>query len=513
MSSLISHFVKTANKMPEQIALVFGDQKVEYGRLLEAVKRLAAGLRSLGVSQGDRVAVMLPNLPHFPISYYAALYLGAVPVPLDIMSQEKSLAYYLKQSGAKTIISWTGFLPHILEAVKESPDCGQVIILGDRMPASCVPLTRLIAQSQPMAEPCPVAEQDPAVICYTMGSAEEELGAVLSHAALESNAATCCEMFRLTAEDKVAGVMPLFHPLGQTLAMNAVFISAATLVLAPKFVAPTVIEMITANRVTFLPAAPGMFRALVDCAQVQAETPSLKLCLSYGGYLPAEVLHAFESKFNTLILESYGLTEAGPLVSAHRLNLDRKIGSVGLPLIGVDIQIRDEQGAPLRPNQIGEIWINSPSNMSGYYGYPEQTAERLKNGWLFSGDMGYLDEDHYLYIQERKDDIIIKGGFHIYSFEVEAILKQHYEVAEVAVVSTPDSIQGSEVKAYVVRKPGGTCGSEELIDFCRNNLPFYKSPRYVEFCDQLPKSPTGRVLKYQLRKRAATGHRGPKGSK
>jgi long-chain acyl-CoA synthetase len=502
-----SQFVKAANKMPEQIALVFGDHKIEYGRLLEAVKRLAAGLQSLGVQKGDRVALMLPNLPHFCISYYATLYIGAVSVPINIMSSEKQLAWCLQHSNAKVIISWNGFLAQLLSAVQAAPACERILLLGEKIPNNCTSLTQLTSASEPLSSPEEVQPDEPAVIQYTMGSADEELGAVLSHAALLANAATCQEMFRVSAEDRIAGVMPLFHPLGQTLAMNASLLCGATLVLLPRFSAPVVIDAIKKQRITFMPAAPGMFRALLD-DQTPAEVDSLKLCLSYGGSLPEELLLAFEKKFNTFILESYGLTEAGPLVSANRLNVDRKIGSVGLPLLGVDVEIRNDQGALLRPNQSGEIWINSPSVMSGYHQQPEQTAVRLKGGWLFSGDMGYLDDDHYLYIQERKDDIILKGGFHIFSFEVEAVIRQHYEVAEVAVVAIPDPIQGAEVKAYVVRKQGGTCGSEELIEYCRNNLPYYKSPRYVEFCDRLPKSPTGRVLKSQLRKQAAIGHKG-----
>ncbi len=505
MNRLGSQFVKVANKMPEQIALVFGDHKLEYGRLLEAVKRLAAGLQSLGVQKGDRVALMLPNLPHFCISYYATLYIGAVSVPLNIMSSEKQITWCLQNSEARVIISWSGFLAQVLSAVQAAPTCERIVLLGEKIPNSCTSLTQLMANAEPLSSPVEFTADEPAVIQYTMSSADEELGAVLAHTALLANASTCQEMFRISADDRVAGVMPLFHPLGQTLAMNASFLCGATLVLLPRFSATAVWDAVKKHRITFMPAAPGMFRALLD--EPAEEVDSLKLCLSYGGSLPEELLLAFEKKFNTFILESYGLTEAGPLVSANRLNVDRKIGSVGLPLLGVDVEIRNETGVSLRPNQSGEIWINSPAIMSEYYHQPEQTAARLKNGWLFSGDMGYLDDDHYLYIQERKDDIIIKGGFHIFSFEVETVIRQHFEVAEVAVVAIPDSIQGAEVKAYVVRKQGGTCGSEELIEYCRNNLPYYKSPRYVEFCERLPKSATGRVLKTQLRKQAAQGHK------
>lgn len=496
--------------MPERTALIFGEQSIEYGRLLEAVQRLAGGLVSLGVQKGDRVAIMLPNVPHFCISYYAVAAAGAVAVPVNIMSTEKELSYFLDQSGARLLIAWEGFLAHVLNAVRKTPSCENVLLLGQKIPATTLSLTRLISQSTALTNPPEVNDEDAAVINYTIGSGDEELGAELTHAAMLANAVTSQEMFRLTAEDKVAGVMPLFHPLGQSLAMNLALLSGATLVLVPRFTAAGVLEIIKKAGVNFMAAVPGMFRALAQAEPETGTTPSLKLCLAYGGSIPVELLQQFEAKFNTLILESYGLTEAGPLVSVARLNRDRKHGSVGLPLLGVDVQIRDERGLPTRPNQSGEIWINSPSAMRGYFGQAEATANRIRGGWLFTGDIGYLDDEHYLFIQERKDDIIIKGGFHIFPFEVEAVIKHHVEVAEVAVIAVPDPVQGAEVKAYVVRRPGATCGSEELIEHCRNQLPYYKSPRYVEFIDALPVGPTGRVLKHQLRKQAASQYRGPR---
>jgi long-chain acyl-CoA synthetase len=496
--------------MPERTALIFGDQKIEYGRLLEAIQRLAGGLVALGVQKGDRVAIMLPNVPHFCISYYAILSLGAIVVPINVMSNEKELSYFLDRSGARMLIAWEGFLAHVLNATRQVPSCQNVLLLGQKIPSSTTSLTRLISQSTPLTNFEEIGEDEPAVINFTIGSGDDELAAVLTHAALLANATTCQEMFRLSPEDRLAGVMPLFHPLGQSLAMNMALLTGAALALVPRFTAAGVLETVRNAGITFMAAVPGMFRALANAEPSSGTTPSLKLCLVYGGSMPQDLLHQFEEKFNTLIMESYGLTEAGPLVSAARLHRDRKIGSVGLPLLGVDVQIRDDRGLPARPNQSGEIWINSPSSMHGYYNDPEATAARLRDGWLFTGDIGYLDDEHYLYIQERKDDIIVKGGFHIFPFEVEAVIKHHVEVAEVAVIAVPDPVQGAEVKAYVVRRAGATCGSEELIEYCRNQLPYYKSPRYVEFVEALPVGPTGRVMKHQLRKQAASQYRGPR---
>jgi long-chain acyl-CoA synthetase len=221
--------------------------------------------------------------------------------------------------------------------------------------------------------------------------------------------------------------------------------------------------------------------------------------LSYGGHLPTETLQEFERKTDALILQAYGFSEAGPLVTSNRINRDRKPGSVGLPLVGVEIKVVNEEGQIVRPNENGEVYIKSPSLTHGYFNKPEETQKHLHDGWFASGDIGYLDDDHYLFLQERKEDIIIKGGFHIFPSEVERVLLNHPAVAEVAVVAIPDSVQGHEVKAFVVLKSDQTISKEELTDFCRQELPVYKLPKFIEITVALPKSATGRVLKEVLR--------------
>jgi len=497
LPTLTALFDKTANKMPEQIALVFNEHKIEYGRCQEAINRLAQGLKELGIEKGDRVAIMLPNVPHFCISYYAILRLGAVAVPVNIMFPQQEIRYILRDSGAKAIIAWYGFAPEVMPAVEDSI-CKEILFLGNKVPKGTRALTMLMAKSRPISNAPEVSEGDLAVINYTAGISDEALGAELTHSALTANASTCREMFRISSGERIISVLPLFHPLGQTLVMNASFLAGATVVLVPRFEPEQVLKTIEENNVTFLAGVPDMFRALVG-VESGVSIPSLKYCLSYGGRLSNDLIQEFETRFDALILEAYGLTEAGPLVTTNRLDRDRKIGSVGLPLFGVEIQIRDEEGNILKPKESGEIWIKSPSVMRGYYNRPEESAKRLKDGWLFTGDMGYLDEYHYLFIQERKDDIIVKGGFHIYPIEVEDIILQHEAVEEVAVIGVPDQIQGSEVKAVIVTRKGHSVTGEEIVEFCRQYLPVYKTPKYIEFREALPKSATGRVLKRALR--------------
>ncbi len=496
--TLHAHLTKVAEKYPEHIALIFGNHRIEYGRFLESSKRLAQGLSELGISKGDRVALLLPNVPHFPISYYAALELGAVIVPINFFNSSDEIAAILNDCGAKAIIYWNGFYSQVAQALLQAPACQHQLVLGELIPKNSKSLTQIIAQSSPITATNEVLIDDVAMISY-ISTPEGPLGATFTHQALMSHIVTCHEMFRITGEERLLGVMPLFHPLGQMLAMNVAFYIAATLVLLPRFVPSQVIDAIREHNITFFAGVPDMFKALNEAKADEIPTPSLRYCLSYGGVIQPEVLMDFERRFDALILETYGFTEAGPLVTSNRINRDRKSGSVGLPLIGVDIQIFNEEGQLAKPNQSGEIWVKSPSLMIGYYNKPQENQKRFRDGWFFSGDIGYMDDEHYLFVQERKEDVIVKGGFQILSSEIEQILLQHPAVAEVAVVGIPDTVQGQEVKGFVVLKPEQTATSDDLINFCKEQLPVYKVPKLVEICTSLPKSPTGRVLKHLLR--------------
>ncbi len=501
LQTLNSQFKSTANKMPEQIAVVINETRIEYGRLLEAILRLANGLKSLGVQKGDRVAIMLPNVPHFIISYYGILELGAVVVPINIMFKKEDIAYQLSDSGATILIAWIGFKSHVLPAVQSSPTIKETLFLGEKIPRGTKSLTQLIAASQPYQEQIELGENDLAVINYTSGVADVPLGAELTHGALAANATVCKEMYRITSQENVLAVLPLFHPLGQTLLMHASFLAGAMIVLLPRFSVEDIAKAILEHKVTFMAGVPGIYQNLNE-ANVDWTGSVLRYCVSYGGKLSQDIIHSFEEKLNAILLQAYGLTEAGPLVSANRIHRDRKDQAVGLPLMGTEIHIRNHQGNLLRPNNSGEIWVHSPSIMRGYYNHPEETNKRLQDGWLFTGDMGYLDEEHYLYIEERKEDIIFKDGFEIFPHEIEEILKQHSAISEVAVVGIPDATHGTEIKVYIVLKKNESITQDELFQLCRSDLPLYKCPKNFEFCSELPKSSTGRTLKRVLRNNA-----------
>ncbi|MDZ7724565.1 MAG: AMP-binding protein [candidate division KSB1 bacterium] len=497
--NLIAQLDHIVNRSPEQTAIIFGDIQINYQTFHESVGRLAQAFKELGITKGDRIAILLPNVPHFCISYYAALTAGGVIVPINFMNNVNEIMHQLSDSEARTVISWHGFHKQVAAAAAAAPFCENLIFLGETIPQNSLSLTQLLADHNPIQEKTEIYPEDLAAINYTSGIADVPLGAELTHYALLDSAATCREMFLITDDKHTISALPLFHPLGQTLIMNATFIAGGTIVLQAHYSPEKLIQTIQNSNTHFMAAVPGVFRAMNNVTKEETELPSLKYCLSYGGKLDADTTDRFEKKYNAHILNSYGLTEAGPLVTCTRINRERKYDSCGLPLVGTEIQIRDDDGNILPPNSPGEICVRNSSLMRGYHNYPNETAQRLIDGWLLTGDIGYIDMDHYLYVTERKEDIILKGGFYIYPTEVEKRLLEHPKIQEAAVVAVPDPVQGSEVKAFVILKKSEEMQKQKVVQHCRETLAVYKCPKYVEFLPELPKSATGRVLKRHLR--------------
>ncbi|MDZ7337339.1 MAG: AMP-binding protein [candidate division KSB1 bacterium] len=497
--TLTSLVQNAARRSSESTALVFNEHKIEYGRLEEAVRRLANGLKGLGVGPGVRVALMLPNLPHFVISYYAVLWAGATVVPLSILVRREELSQILGETNAQVFIAWGGFKNTVLAAVEEWGQPVKLVFLAERIPVDSQSLTHLIAQSTAEGEPVSVAEDDTAVIAYTAGTTGPPLGVELTHLNLTSAANMCRTMLRLTAKDRIMAVLPLFHPFAQAAAMNAAMEAGAQLVIHHRFRPREILTSIAQNQVTCMAAAPGMLQALLDTAQEGDDLSSLKYCLTSGSPLAEELRQRFEERFaNTLVLAGYGLTEAAGLVTSNRLDRERKPGSVGLPMLGVELNVVDTEGKPLRPGQHGEIVVKGPNVMKGYLNREEDTSRALRDGWLHTGDIGFADPDHYFYVIARKKEIICKGGFHIYPHEIEQVALSHPAVAEAAAVGVPDPVHGQEVKLHVALKPGAELTAEELSAFCAEHLEVYKRPKSVQFHQALPKTPTGRILRLQL---------------
>jgi long-chain acyl-CoA synthetase len=477
----------------EYVSLVFEGREWTNVEQQRAANRFAHALRRLGVSVGDRVVVLLPNCPEVLQAYAGILKAGGVVVPVVFLLGADEVRRILRDSGAKAVVTVPAFLD------KVDGFAGPVVQVGGG--AGGQPWGELLAGESDAFPSVDRADDDLAVILYTAGTTGTVKGVALSHANLASNARAAASRYELDRTAWALMVLPLSHSYGLTV-MNAGSILGTKGVLMRWFEPEGVLQCIERYRVESMSGVPTMFVYLLhypDAARF--DTSSMRVWGSGAAPLPLEIVEPFERKFGGRILEGYGLTEASPVVSAHRLSGVRKLGSVGQPLPGVAVAILDDADRPLPPGELGEVCVRGPNVMQGYYRLPEETARTVRDGWLHTGDVGKLDTDGYLFIVERKKDVIIRGGFNIYPREVEEVLYAHPAVAEAAAVGIREAVMGEEVLAFVALKPGASADAAALIGFCRERLAHYKCPREIRFVDALPKSPIGKILRKELRSR------------
>jgi long-chain acyl-CoA synthetase len=338
------------------------------------------------------------------------------------------------------------------------------------------------------------------VILYTSGTTGKPKGAELTHRSVMRNS----EVVAMTATDVregdvILGALPLFHIFGQTVGMNASLRAGATLVLLPKFDPEATLAAIEANQMTHFYGVPTMFGALLHHpGRERYDTSSLRICVTGGASMPVEVLHGFERAFSCEVLEGYGLSETSPVVTTNHAGRERRAGSVGTPIDGVEVRVVDDAGRPLPVGEVGEIVVRGHNVMKGYWKRPEATAEAIRDGWFHTGDLGRTDQDGYFYIVDRKKDMIIRGGYNVYPREVEEVLYEHPQIREAAVIGMPDERWGEEIGAAVVLHEGERLEAQEVSDYVKERIAAYKYPRIVWFVDELPKGPTGKILKREI---------------
>lgn len=497
-SDIVALLEHSGRDHSSQVAVEFGRHQITYDRLLDAVRRFSRGAHDLGLGSGDRVAVMLPNLPQFSICYFGLLRLGAAVIPVNTQLKDVEIRYLLEDSEARALIVWEGYLSYALRAVQSLDTCRHVIVLGDTVPEGCQDLTRLIAASAPDWQGPELDADATAVVFYTAGTTGRPKGAEITHQNLLANTYVLWEMMQMHSEDRALAVLPLFHPFGQYVAQNVPLAAGGTVVLLPEFDADEVLRVLREKEITVFAALPAMYHALAEGVREPVELPKLRLCLSSGGPLHDRTLESFQQKFGLEIAQGYGLSEVSPLVSINLWARTNKSGSVGLPVRGTEIRIVDASGKRLPPGEVGEIWIRGPSVMKGYLNRPAATREVMHDDWFQTGDLGRMDADGYLYLVDRKKDLISKAGFNVYPREVEVFLLGHPKIQDCSVVGIPDGPHGEEVKACIVLKPGEKMTEQEVIEYCRERMAYYKCPTVVEFYESLPRSSTGRVLKSKL---------------
>ena len=493
MTSISSLLERAAAEHPDNAALRMDDLVLTYAQLREAAGRMSTLLGSLGVEPGDRVGLMLPNVPAFPIAFYGALAAGAVVVPMNPLLKSREVSYYLSDSGAKAVIAWHAAAG---EAAKGAADAGAQMIA-----AETPDLGGLLEEMNAAPGSSDRGDLDDAVILYTSGTTGRPKGAELTHAGLVANAEISARtLFDVGPGDVIMGCLPLFHVFGLTCGLNVAVTSAATLTLLPRFDPAKALDIIQRDRVSIFEGVPTMYAAMLHLPGADpAKTATLELCASGGAAMPVEILRGFEEKFGCVILEGYGLSETSPVASFNHPNTERKPGSIGTPIEGVQMRLIDDDRNTVPAGEIGEIAIRGHNVMKGYWGKPEATAEAIKDGWFRTGDMARVDDDGYYFIVDRKKDLIIRGGYNVYPREIEEVLHEHPAVAEVAVIGIPHPSLGEEVGAAVALKPGAGATPEELRSWARDRVAAYKYPRHVWLVDALPKGPTGKILRREVK--------------
>jgi long-chain acyl-CoA synthetase len=489
-------------------AVKLGDLTLTYALLDGAARRVAGGLREAGVEPGDRVALMVPNVPQFPILYYGALRVGATVVPMNVLLKEREVAYYLADSGASVLFAWESFLDQARAGAQQAGVERVWAVTMPDSPAGDLPTFNDLLATEPFEDTVQRAPDDAAVLLYTSGTEGAPKGATLTHSTMLWNAEVAATtVIELSPEDVIFGGLPLFHSFGQTAGMNTAIRAGACLALLPRFEPEAALDVLEGAGCTVFEGVPTMYNALLNAESAQRRDLSkLRLCVSGGAAIAVEVLRGFERTFGCQILEGYGLSETSPVAAFNHPDRPSKPGSIGTPIWGVEMRVVGDDGAPLPPGEIGEIAIRGHNVMKAYWNRPDETAHAIdERGWLRTGDMARVDEDGYFFIVDRKKDLIIRGGYNIYPREVEEVLYEHPATLEAAVVGLPHAELGEEVCAVVVLKPGEAVEPAELQAFVKERIAAYKYPRQVLIADALPKGPTGKILKREIDVRALSG--------
>jgi len=532
---------QTVSRYPGHTAFIYYGTKLTYAQFSSLANRFAIGLQRLGIKQGDRVAIALPNIPQYPIAFYGALRAGAVVVPTNPLYTEREMQHQLADSGARVVVTLDMFYP-VVRAVRENTALENIIITSptDYLPPvlrRLYPLSQLrLHHPQPPLTakelredkmlhvmsaileshtkggvevfnlPVRASGDDLAVLQYTGGTTGLSKGAMLTHRNLLSNALQTRSWIpnMRDGEEVVLCVAPFFHSYGLTVSMNFPIYSASTMVLLPKFDTKEVVKTIHRYHPTHLPGIPTMYIAIMHgIRKYAADLRSIKYCISGAMGLPAKVRMEWEALTGGKLVEGYGLSEASPVTHCNPLNGDIRDGSVGLPIPGVDAMIMDQKTMEPAPvGEEGEIMLKGPNIMQGYWNRPNETASIFFEGWMHTGDIGKMDEDGYFYVIDRYKDLIVASGFNIYPREVEEVLLHHPSIAEAAVIGIPHEYRGETVAAVIVLKPGFEPSEEtrdEIIAYCKKEMTPYKVPKFIEFRKSLPKTLIGKVLKREVK--------------
>jgi long-chain acyl-CoA synthetase len=507
--NLATLLVESAKSSPNHTAIILDSFRMSYAELDLASNKFASVLQHAGVQPGQKVALMMPNVPQFAVIYYGILKAGGVVVPLNVLLKAPEVHYHLSDSDAVALIAWEGFAEHALPGYVETETC-QTLWLVNAPGSSTDPdvrggrnFNKDMATASPSFEMAQTMPDDTAVILYTSGTTGRPKGAELTHFNMFFNARVSIEFLGINWEpnDVVLVALPLFHAFGQSCQLNTTIGVGGTITLMPRFDPVKAYEVIQRDKVTKFSGVPTMFFYLLNHPdRTKYDLSSLTGCTSGGSAIPVEVLNRWEQLFGFKILEGFGLSETSPTASFNVMFKPSKPGSIGLPVWGVEMRLVDDDDKEVPAGEPGELCIRGHNVMKGYYKRPEATAEVMRNGWFHTGDIATKDTEGYFFIVDRKKDMLLRGGYNVYPREIEEVLYTHAAIAECAVIGVPDPALGEEVKAIVVLKDGASVTEDELREFTKARLASYKYPRYIEIrTEPLPKNATGKILKRELR--------------
>jgi long-chain acyl-CoA synthetase len=488
----------SAHSRPSHPAIVFRNERISYEDLASSVKEKAVGLKKLGINDHSHVGLMIANKPEYAIAYFALLSLGATVIPINPTFKENEITYILNDADAEALIVDEVGLPEVKKSSRNFSTVKTIISLQ--------PDESFVSWGEVRGEPAefslvPKNSEDPAQIIYTSGTTGKPKGALITHGNMKWMTETCIKMTELTSEDRVLVVLPLFHAYAKLQGLLQSIHTGCTIYLEERFIPNVILERISKEKITVFLGVPTMYTMFLSVPQIQElDFSHLRIAGCGGATLPLEIVQKVNQVMGVDIGEGYGQTESTVMISCFPPNSEKVHGSVGLPLPGMELRIVDPNGKDVPVGEVGEIIFRGPNAMKGYYKKEEETRDTIKDGWVYTGDLGKQDERGLLYIVDRKKDMIIRGGYNVYPREVEEVLYAHPDIVEAAVIGESDPTFGEEVAAYIVTKASKT--TEEIIDYCKQRLAHYKVPRRIYFMEELPKTTTGKILKTPLKNKS-----------
>jgi long-chain acyl-CoA synthetase len=496
--NIAQFLINTATRIPNHPAIRFAGEVLTYGEMNQRVDALAHGLKRLGIRPKDVCVLMMPSSINWALVYYALAKLGAIVVPVNFLYRQRELEYIFKDCNARAFVGHGNYLKEPVHVINSLPNMDIRIVESENPPLGFFRLRTLLDKVGGF-ETYSTSPDDAFALIYTSGTTGEPKGAVLTHKSLMSDAISVANVRHTEPHDIVLSVLPLFHIYGQTHSLNISIYLGLTIRMWETFVTEEVFAAIEEEESTILYAVPTMINRLVELATIRTpKRSSLRFCISGGASLPVEILHRFEKAFNTTIYESYGLTEFSPTCVENPFGRPTRPGSIGLPIPPFKVRIVDEHDQDVSQGEVGELIVSGSAVMKEYLNKPEATAEALRGGWLHTGDLARMDEDGYIYIVDRKKDMIIRGGYNVYPREVEEILYTHPDISEAAVIGIPHADLGEEVAAVIVPRPGAKVTEEELRQYVKEKVAPYKYPRVIKFVKELPKTSAGKILKRNI---------------